>query len=106
VGCGGSHSGQPGTGDEFFRWAFESQYASCFLVQLTLDEERVYREFPDIDELKDFHRDDRVFVATALACQPTAEIFNAVDSDYRQSSVGFGKVGITIIELCPDCVKS
>ena len=103
---GSSYKGQPGTGDEFFRWAYDNQYTFCHLVQLTRDDDRVYLEFPDIPELSTFDRDDRMFVATALKCDPTGEIFNAVDSDYRESRAGLTSIGISVIELCADCLKS
>ncbi len=101
-----SHSGQPGVGDEFFRWAFDNQYTSCRRVPLTPDENRVYREFPDTPDLKKFDRSDRKFVATALGCTPTATIYNAVDSDYAQFKPALAAAAVSVAELCPDCLKS
>ena len=100
-----NHSGQPGVGDEFFRWAFQSQYTSCRRVVLTPDDDRGYREFPDAPELSKFDRSDRKFVATALSCDLAAEILNAVDSDYAQFADALKDAGVTVIELCPDCLK-
>jgi hypothetical protein len=102
-GC--NFKGQPGAGDEFFRWAFDSRYSSCFLVELTPHGDRVYEEFPDLPELSTFDRDDRMFVATALGCDPTAVIFNAVDSDYTHSAAGLTAIGVAVSELCPDCLR-
>jgi len=101
-----SHSGQPGVGDEFFRWAFDNQYTSCHRIHLTIDEDRVYQEFPDTPDLERFDRSDRKFVATALGCVPTATIYNAVDSDWSQSAPALAAAGVPVIELCPDCLKS
>lgn len=72
-----NYRGQPGVGDEFYRWAFDSQHASCHLVELTPDADRGYREFPDSPELRKFDWSDRKFVATALGCDPAGEIVNA-----------------------------
>ncbi len=100
-----SHSGQPGVGDEFFRWAFNNQYTACYRVLLTPHEDRVYQEFPDTSGLEEFDRSDRKFVATALGCTPTATICNAVDSDYAQFKLALADAGVPVAELCPDCLK-
>ena len=100
-----SHSGQPGVGDEFFRWAFDNQYTGCQRVPLTPHEDCGYEEFPEARELAKFDRSDRKFVATALGCTPTASIYNAVDSDWSHSALALAAVGVTVAELCPDCLK-
>jgi hypothetical protein len=61
-------SGEPGVGDEFFRWVFEHQYTHCERVHLTPDEDRTYAEFPDDPDLTNFDRNDRKFVAVAMGC--------------------------------------
>ncbi len=99
-------SGQPGSGDEFFIWAFNNQYTNCCRVPLTSHEERIYHEFPDTPDLEGFDRSDRKFVATALGCTPTATIHNAVDSDYAQFKAALAAAAVAVTELCPDCLKS
>lgn len=99
-------SGQPGVGNEFFRWAFDNQYTSCCRVPLTPHEDRVYHEFPDTPNLNRFDRSDRKFVATALGCSPPATIHNAVDSDYAQFKVALAAAAVDVTELCPDCLKT
>jgi hypothetical protein len=101
-----SHSGQPGVGDEFFRWAFDNQYASCHRSPLTPHQDRVYQEFPDTPDLEKFDRSDRKFVATALGCTPTAAVYNAVDSDYSQFALALAAAAVPVTELCLDCLKS
>lgn len=99
-------SGQPGVGDEFYRWAFDTQYTSCRLAHLTPHDQRVYEEFPDAPELSKFDRSDRKWIAVALGCDPVATIYNAVDSDYALSADALRSSGVRVRELCPDCLKS
>ena len=47
-----SHSGQPGAGDEFFRWAHENQ-GRLTRVAITHDDGRCFKEFPDDPALGD-----------------------------------------------------
>jgi hypothetical protein len=99
------YSGEPGTGDEFFVWVHENKWTSCQLVSITPREDRGYEEFPDTPDLAKFDRSDRKFVATALTCTPSATIYNAVDSDWSHSALALAAVGVTVAELCPDCLK-
>lgn len=100
-----SYSGQPGVGDEFFIWAHNNQYATCRRVRLTPHDDRVYQEFPDAPGLAKFDRSDRKWIATALGCDPTATIYNAVDSDYAEATQALADAAIPVTELCPDCLK-
>jgi len=102
---GRDHSGQPGVGDEFFRWAFNNQYTHCHRVPLTPDDDRGYKEFPETPDLAKFDPSDRKFVATALGCTPPAIIYNAVDSDWSHAAPALVAVGVPVTELCPDCLK-
>ena len=95
-----SHSGQPGVGDEFFRWAFDSQ-AELHSVALTENEERGFEEFPDDPSLARFDPDDRVFVAVSVAAGIENVILNAVDSDYHLHRRGLERAGVHVKELCP-----
>lgn len=100
-----SYSGQPGVGDQFFLWAHQSQYTACHRVPLTPHEDRVYKEFPATSELAKFDRSDRKFVATALGCNPVAEILNATDSDYCHCASALEAAGVEVTELCVECLK-
>lgn len=73
-------------------------------MDLTPHDDRVYEEFPDGEALKDFDRSDRKFVATALSCDPVGEIFNALDSDWRNDAKALANAGALVRELCPDCI--
>ncbi len=47
-------------------------------------------------------RNDRKFVAASLACSPHVPIVNATDSDWQQVLEVLTRLGIDLIELCPD----
>jgi len=96
-------SGQPGVGDEFFRWAFQNQ-GVLVSVELHKHEERVWVEFPDLAELKDFDPPDRKFVALALT-HPNSSVVNALDSDYVESNTGLAAAGVDVIEICSHQLK-
>lgn len=95
-----SYSGQPGVGDQFFRWAHQNA-PTLANVSLTPHSGRRYNEFPGDQALVSFDYDDRVFVAVASAGPPQNRILNAVDSDYRLHLPALSNAGITIEELCP-----
>ena len=48
-----------------------------------------------------FDRDDRKFVAAALAHHPTPPIVNAADTDWTMFHTELKAIGITLIEICP-----
>jgi hypothetical protein len=91
-------SGQPGVGDEFFRWAHDNA-ARLDRPVVEEHEERGFIAFPDDADLETFDRDDRVFVAAALAANPNATVANAVDSDYADHAAALARY-IDVIELC------
>ena len=98
------HSGQPGTGDAFFKWLYLNQgYAEvCENVQITLDDERVFVEFPNDVNLADFDRSDRKFVAVALASRFNPTIYNATDSDWKIFNRLLAVHDVRIHQLCPE----
>ena len=99
-----SHAGAPGLGDQFFRWAFESQYTSSRRVPITPIGDGSYAEFPTSTDLEAFDRSDRKFVAVAVACADKATIANAVDSDWSESQVALAQAGVHVQELCQHCL--
>ena len=100
-----NHSGRPGVGDEFFRWAFE-HVAVLRSVTLTENEDRGFEEFPDDPALAGFDSDDRVFVAVSVAAGINNVILNAVDSDYQLHRNGLEAAGVVVKELCPSELKA
>lgn len=104
-----SRSGQPGVGDEFFRWVNENQ-GWLRRVAVTPDEDRCFQEFPSDPALANFDRADRVFVAVSIAAASSDtpapnRIVNAVDSDYSHHLAALNKAGVQVTELCPETLK-
>lgn len=101
-----SFSGQPGVGDAFFKWVHNNRYndRSCERVALTPsnDPSRSYEEFPSADDLKDFDRSDRKFVAAALASAKKPTIQNAVDSDWWNFRAALKRARVRVFFLCPE----
>lgn len=102
--AGASHSGQPGFGDAFFKWAHQNQAnpEHCDRAELTrLNNSDDFAEFPADPELAGFDRSDRKFVAICVALRPLAtEIVNCVDSDWLEFREPLERNGIQIEFLC------
>ena len=97
-----------GVGFQFFIWVHDNQANTkhCRRVVVTPDEERVFEEFPDDNDLAGFDRDDRVFVAVALGGVERVPIVNAADRDWWEYRSAFERHGIEIEFLCPDLMSS
>lgn len=102
-----SYEGQPGVGDRFFRWLFDNQAdgSRCRKVPITDHPDRVFEEFPPDPDLAGFDRNDRKFVAVALADAGGPPILNATDSDWWHFRKMFGRHGVDVEFLCPDLMK-
>ena len=100
-------SGQPGLGDFFFKWVWERQADErhCRIVDVTPNAERVFAEFPDDPRLATFDRDDRKFVAVAIASGSAPKILNASDTDWWIHRQELGRHGVAIEFLCPDLME-
>ncbi len=100
-------SGQPGTGDMFFRELYQYLGSpTCAQVNIHPNFSRGYDEFPDDPELDNFDPSDRKFVAVALAHPASPVILNATDSDWAHFENILKSHGINIKQLCPDCLKN
>ena len=97
-------SGQPGAGDAFFRWLHDNQAnpAHCRRVDVQPQNDREFEEFPEDLDLATFDRDDRKFVAVALASGTGPQIFNASDTDWWVHRHGLRRHGVRIAFLCPE----
>ena len=103
-------SGEPGLGDEFLKWILTNQTNPklCLQVHLTLisvgnDD---FEEFPTDQDLQNFDRSDRKFVAVALAHpkrRPT--VLQAVDSDWWNAQEALKRNGVRIKFLCRDDIS-
>lgn len=97
-------TGQPGVGDAFLKWVL-TNYANpqrCEIVSITPknSDQTDFVEFPSDLAIEDFDKDDRKFVAVALAHPEKPPIKQAVDVQWWQLKEQFCKVGITIDFLC------
>ena len=99
-----SFAGQPGPGDVFFKWMVDNRYRPDRVAQVALTPHAVregeFAEFPDDPELEGFDRDDRVFVALALAHQSRPAIQNASDSDYWHHRDALAKHDVMVNHVC------
>ena len=103
-----SPSGQPGAGDAFFKWLWDNQGnpGLCRKVAITPHEDRGFEEFPDGKELRGFDRNDRKFVAAAIASGEKPPIVNASDTDWWTFRTALQGFGIRIEFLCPQLMKT
>ena len=103
-----SPSGQPGIGDAFFRFIWENQANErhCRKVAITRNAEREFDEFPDDPSLNGFDRDDRKFVAVAIAAGSAPKILNASDTDWRDYRQELRQHGVEVEFICPALMQA
>lgn len=98
-------SGEPGFGDKFMKWVHIHQAvaARCERVRITPQSAETddFVGFPDDPALRSFHRDDRKYVAVALASRSNPEMLNAVDPDWWQHRDALARNGVRLRFLCP-----
>jgi len=99
-----SLSGQPGLGDAFFKWLWSRQADPrfCRQVRITPHAQRGFVEFPGDRRLQDFDRNDRKFVAVALAAGDSPPVLNASDTDWWHARQVLAEHGVTICFQCPE----
>lgn len=90
--------GQPGVGDRFYQSILMSSPKKIERVDLPVDEEGQYIDFPSELTGKGFDRSDRKFAALGRRC--SAPVVNAVDSDWLEHRADLVRHGIDIIFLC------
>ena len=73
-------------------------------MSITPSIERTFEEYPDDDApaLAKFDRDDRKFVAVALASGTFPDIINATDTDWWAPRRALQQLGVRVRFLCPD----
>lgn len=101
-------SGKPGSGDAFFKWLWRNQFNDeyCRQISVTPHDERGFEEFPDDPDLASFDRDDRKFVAVALASKSDPRVLNASDTDWRDYREPLRRHGVEVEFLCPELMLS
>jgi len=103
-------SGFPqGPGDAFLVWIHDNQAnpAHIQIVPVTplSDDPRGFAEFPADAALVSFDRNDRKFVAVALASGSASSILNATDSDWWIHRSALTRNGVRVEFLCPELMK-
>lgn len=100
-----SPSGQPGTGDQFYRWLYEQAAYNpqhCEKVTLELDDDGSFAAFPRAAELARFDPSDRKFVAAALTHPAGPPVVNACDKDWHEHHAALISNGVRVEFLCPE----
>jgi len=100
------HSGQPGVGHAFAKWAHDHQAIAervvCVPITPTTDGEwRKYTEFPDVSALQGFDPSDQKFVAVAVASGHNPPILHATDRDWWNHKAALNAHGVSVESLCP-----
>ena len=103
-----SRGRQPGVGFRFWQWLLNTRSAPDHLswVTITAHEQRVYEEFPEHDELRDFDWSDRKFVAVAVKHPSKPPIIQATDSKWVGWKAGLAKCGISVEFVCETEIKA
>ena len=99
-----SPSGQPGTGDFFYRWIYEQAAHNpqhCEQVALALDEDGNFAAFPAVPELAGFDPSDRKFVAAARTHPANPPVVNATDTDWHEHQEALRQQGVRLEFVCP-----
>jgi hypothetical protein len=103
------HGFPRGPGDAFLVWVNDNQanpsHISSIAITRLIDDPREFAEFPDDAELEAFDRDDKKFVAVALASGRTPPILNATDTDWWIHRAALTRNGIRVKFLCPELMK-
>lgn len=100
-----SPSGQPGTGDQFYRWVYEQAAYNpqhCEQVTLEIAEDGSFAAFPTAAELAKFDLSDRKFVAASRTHHARPPIVNATDTDWHEHRDALGRHGVQIEFMCPE----
>ena len=74
-------------------------------MRITPDPARVFEEFPESDALNNFDRNDRKFVAVAVASGERPPILNASDRDWWDDRLSLERCGVRVDFLCPDLME-
>jgi hypothetical protein len=104
-----SHSGQPGVGDYFFRWIYDSLGQEDLVCRVTLSprgDSGDFAEFPAHPDLAKFDLKDKKFVAVANAHQDKPPILQASDTKWWGWKEALQACGLTVEFLCPDEIQA
>ena len=101
-----SLKGQPGMGDRFMKWVHDNRWTlhDSNMVAITKNGES-YNEFPNHDDLNNFDKSDRKFVAVSNAHPDKPPILQATDSKWWGWKDALEEIGITTHFVCPEYAK-
>jgi len=101
-----SPKGQPGPGDLFMKWVWDNRanHNVCLPITITptVNDPEDFEEFPKVSELATFDRNDRKWVAVAIASGMNPPILNAVDTDWWKHRKALERNAVHVEFLCPD----
>ena len=94
-------------GDRFLGWILVNKDDWCDSVSITPVNalENEYEEFPDNPALEDFDRDDRKFIAVALAHPEKPPILQATDTHWWDFRNTLYKHGVRVEFICEDDIQ-
>jgi hypothetical protein len=92
---------EPSVASEFYKWVISNQVnpAKCEAVDIHANAQRVFNEFPADSKLRRFDRNDRKYVAVAIAHPAHPEIAQAVDTKWKPYETALRKYKVRIIFL-------
>ena len=103
------HSRGDDIGDRFLAWSlrYRTNPERCELVSITPVEglENEFEEFPVDPALKAFDRDDRKFIAVALAHPEKPPILQATDTQWWDFRDALSRNGVTVEFICEDDIQ-
>lgn len=102
-----SMKGQPGVGDMFMKWVHDNRWSlpDTRRVQITKNSES-YEEFPEHNDLSNFDKSDRKFVAVSNAHQNKPNILQATDSKWWGWKDALQECDITIQFVCAEYIQA
>ena len=100
-----NYRGAPGVGDEFFKFLYDRQWSQESAIHHVSVQKTTYKEggFSNLPPNR-FDNSDRKFLAVAEVGD--GRVVNATDSDWSEHAAFISSIGVLVLELCPQCLKS
>lgn len=103
------HKNGPEIGNRFLVWTlqYRTNPERCELVPITPVDglKNEFKEFPADSELEDFDRDDRKFIAVALAHPEKPPILQATDTQWWDFRDALIRNGVIVEYICKDDIQ-
>lgn len=91
---------------EFLKWIYQKRMSGGVSEYQITKNGDTYQEYPDSEDLKNFDRSDRKFVALANAHPAHPCIYNGSDTDWWLFKSALERNGIQIVFLSEDYMKA